>query len=89
MSSVSVRSNNSDFYAIMKGSKDARYLVSSFIKDYKRPLIGDILVTSGSPGIYPKNILVGKVISVTDEKIIALPFVDLRNIEFVQIIKNY
>ena len=51
-------------------------------------MVGDILITSGTAGIYPKNILVAKVISVLDEKVIALPFVDTKNIEFVQIVKN-
>ena len=38
--------------------------------------------------IFPKNILVGKIISISDEKLIALPFVDLKNLEFVQIISK-
>ena len=72
----------------MKGSSDGKYLNSSFIKDISHPLVGDILITSGTAGIYPKNILVAKVISLSDEKVIALPFVDTKYIEFVQIIKN-
>jgi len=86
--SVSVKSYNRDFHAIMKGSSDGKFLNSSFIKDNSIPLVGDILITSGTAGIYPKNILVAKVISVLDEKVIALPFVDTKNIEFVQIVKN-
>ena len=86
--SVSVKSYNRDFHAIMKGSSDGKYLNSSFVKDNSHPLVGDILITSGTAGIYPKNILVAKVISLSDEKVIALPFVDTKNIEFVQIIKN-
>ena len=88
-SSVPVRSMNREFYAVMTGSKDGKYLISSFIKDNKKPLVGDILVTSGNVDIYPQNLLVGKVISVSDGKVIALPFLDVKNIEFVQIIKNY
>ena len=87
-SSVPVRSVNRDFYAVMKGSADGKYLISSFIKDNIKPLVGDLLVTSGNVDIYPHNILVGKIISVSDEKVIALPFVDTNNLEFVQIIKN-
>ena len=86
--SVSVKSFNRDFYAMMKGTSDGKYLISSFIKDNNSPLIGDILVTSGNAGIFPKNILVAKVINISDEKVIALPFVDTKNIEFVQILKN-
>ena len=87
-SSIPVKSHNRDFFAIMKGSPEGKYLVSSFIKDNQKPLVGDILVTSGRVNIYPQNILVGKIISVSNGKIIALPYVDIKNIEFVQIIKN-
>ena len=87
-SSVPVRSLNRDFYAILTGSVDGKYLVSSYIKDNRKPLVGDILVTSGNVGIYPHSILVGKIISVSDGKVIALPFVDTNNLEFIQIINN-
>ena len=87
-SSVPVQSVRGNFFAIMKGSSDGKYLESSFIKDNKKPLVGDILVTSGRANIYPYNILVGKVIKILDEKIIALPFVDTKNLEFLQIVKN-
>ena len=87
-SSIPVKSHNRDFFAIMKGSPEGKYLVSSFIKDNQKPLVGDILVTSGRVNIYPQNILVGKIINVSNDKIIALPYVDIKNIEFVQIIKN-
>ena len=87
-SSVPVQSVSGNFFAIMKGSSDGHYLESSFIKDNKKPLVGDILVTSGRANIYPYNILVGKIIKITDEKIIALPFVDTKNIKFLQIVKN-
>ena len=79
---------NKDFFAIMSGTPDGKYLISSFIKDDKMPKIGDILVTSGNANVYPKDILVGKIISIIDNNILALPFVNFQNIEFVQIIKN-
>ena len=87
-SAVPVRSMNREFYAVMTGSKDGKYLISSFIKDNQKPLIGEILITSGRVNIYPKNILVGQVIGISNEKVIAVPFVDTKNLEFVQIIKN-
>ena len=87
-SSIPVKLINKDFFAIMSGTPNGKYLKSSFIKDDKMPNIGDILVTSGNANIYPKDILVGKIVSVTDNSILALPFVNLQNIEFVQIIKN-
>ena len=87
-SSIPVTSVNKDYYAIISGSPDGKHLVSSFIKYDKKPSIGDILVTSGNANFYPRDINVGKVISVSDGKLVALPFVDFENIDFVQIIKN-
>ena len=87
-SSIPVKSFNRDFFAVLKGSTNGKFLISSFVKENKKPLVGDLLVTSGNVGIYPKNILVGKIIKVSDEKIIVLPFVDIKNIEFVQIVTN-
>ena len=87
-SSIPVKLINKDFFAIMNGTPDGKYLISSFIKDDKMPKIGDILVTSGNANVYPKDILVGKIVSIIDNNILALPFVNFQNIEFVQIIKN-
>ena len=58
---------NKDFFAIMSGTSEGKYLISSFIKDDKMPNIGDILVTSGNANIYPKDILVGKIVSIIDK----------------------
>ena len=44
---VPVKTLNGDFYAIIKGSPDGKFLISSFIKDNKYPKIGDLLITSG------------------------------------------
>ena len=69
--------------------QDFEYVdISFYTKDNKKTLVGDILVTSGNAGVFPQNILVGKVVSVTDGKLIALPFVDTNNLKFVQIINN-
>ena len=76
------------FFAIMNGSRDGKYLISAFIKDDKMPNIGDILVTSGNANFFPKDLLVGKIINITEKEIIVLPFVDLKNLEFVQVISN-
>ena len=86
--SVPVKIFNKDFYAILKGSTKGKFLISSFVKDNKKPILGDILVTSGNANVYPRDILVGKVVSVSDDKFVVLPFVDTKNIEYVQIIKN-
>ena len=88
-SSIPVKLMDQNFFAIMNGSSDGKYLISAFIKDDKMPNIGDILVTSGNANILPKDILVGKIIGINNDKsIIALPFVDLSNLEFVQVINN-
>ena len=79
---------NVSLWVIDIGSPDGKYLVSSFIKNNNKPVIGDILVTSGNANIYPAGVLVGKIIKINHDKIFAIPFVDLKNIEFVQIIKN-
>ena len=87
-SSIPVKLMDQNFFAIMSGTRNGKYLISAFVKDEKIPNIGDILVTSGNANIFPQDILVGKIINITDKKIIALPFADLRNIEFVQVINN-
>ena len=87
-SSIPVKSMQGNFYAILHGTPNGRYLVSSFIKDNYMPQLGDILVTSGNANIYNKDILVGKVVKISENEILVLPFVDFKNFEFVQIIKN-
>tara|TARA_B100000700_G_scaffold237529_1_gene263715 strand:+ start:952 stop:1770 length:819 start_codon:yes stop_codon:yes gene_type:complete len=87
-SSVPVKTLNGDFYAIIKGSPDGKFLISSFIKDNKYPKIGDLLITSGNTHSFPKDILVGKVISINKDNFFALPYVDFNSLEFVQVIKK-
>ena len=45
-------------------------------------------MTSGSAQIFPSNILVGKIIEVTKDSFLVLPFVDFKNIDYVQVIEN-
>lgn len=84
--SVPVKTISNKFYAIIKGSSDGRYLTSAFMKDEKKPKLGDILMTNSSTKNFPKDILVGKVINVSEDGFLALPYVDFDNIEFVQVI---
>ena len=56
------------------------------MKDEKKPKIGDILITSGNAKIFPQDILVGKVIKVSEDSFLALPYVDFNNLEFVQVV---
>ena len=85
-SSVPVTTMSKNFFAIIKGTTDGKYLTSSFMKEEKRPKIGDVLLTSGNAGIFPQDILVGKVIKVSEDSFLALPYVDFNNLEFVQIV---
>jgi len=85
-SAVPVKSLTEDFYAIVKGSSKGNYLQSSFIKNEKRPKVGEILYTSGNTDLFPTDILVGRVIKVYEDSFLAIPFVDFEDIEFVQIV---
>ncbi len=85
-SSIPVTTLSDNFYAIIKGTKDGKYLTSSFMKEDNKPKIGEVLITSGNAKIFPPNILVGKVIKVNKDSFIALPYVDFNNLEFVQIV---
>ena len=85
-SSVPVTSTSKKFNAIIKGSADGKYLTSAFVKDEKKPKIGDVLLTSGNARIFPSDILVGKVIKISEDSFLALPYVDFNNLEFVQVI---
>ena len=85
-SSVPVTTISNNFYAIIKGSSDGKYLTSSFIKSNTKPKVGDLLITSGSTKTFPKDILVGKIIKVEEDNFLALPYVDFDNLGFVQVI---
>ena len=85
-SSVPVTTMSKKFNAIIKGTTDGKYLTSAFIKDEKKPKIGDVLLTSGNAKIFPSDILVGKVIKISEDSFLALPYVDFNNLEFVQVI---
>ena len=85
-SSVPVTIMSKKFNAIIKGTADGKYLTSTFIKDEKKLKIGDVLLTSGNARIFPSEILVGKVIKISEDGFLALPYVDFNNLEFVQVI---
>ena len=88
MSVKEKKTSKGNFFAIVKGSIDTKYLVSSFIKGESKPKIGDILVTSGNTKTFPQNILVGKIIKIDDSSFIVIPYVDFSNLSYVQIIDN-
>ncbi|PPR44865.1 MAG: Cell shape-determining protein MreC [Alphaproteobacteria bacterium MarineAlpha5_Bin8] len=85
--SISVKNIANNFQAIISGSSNDGYLKSSFIKNQKKPRVGEILITSGTAKIFPKDIAVGKIVMIKNEEVFALPFVDTQNLNFVQIIE--
>jgi len=87
-SSIAVKTISNDNYSLLQGDDDGVHLVSIFSKDEKLPKVGDLVVTSGSAQIFPSNILVGKIIEVTKENFVVLPFVDFKNIDYVQVVEN-
>ena len=87
-SSIPVKTLSDYSYSILRGSSDGAYLVSSFTQDNKMPKIGDLLVTSGNAKIFPRDILVAKVIKINQDNFIALPYVDFNNLNYVQIVKS-
>ena len=87
-SSVPVKTISNKFFAIIGGTSEGKYLTSLFMKDEKNPKVGDLLLTSGNTKTFPQDILVGKVINVSEDNFLALPYVDFDNIEFVQVINT-
>ncbi len=87
-SSIAVKTISNENYSLLQGAKDGIHLESSFNKGDKLPKVGDLVVTSGSAQVFPSNILVGKIIRVTKEKFHVLPFVDFKNIDYVQVVET-
>ncbi len=87
-SSVSVKTISNELFSLVQGDSDGVHLVSSFIKDDKLPKIGDLLVTSGTAQIFPPDLLVGKIVSISNNRFYALPFVDFNSIDYVQVVKS-
>ena len=87
-SSIAVKTISNEHYSLLQGAQDGIHLVSSFSKGEQLPKTGDLVVTSGSAQIFPSNILVGKIIRVTKEKFLVLPFVDFKNIDYVQVVET-
>lgn len=87
-SSVPVKSLLDKSYSILTGSSNGKYLKGVFVKDNRMPKVGDLLVTSGNAKIYPRDILVGKVVKVSNDHYIAIPYVDFNNLSYLQVIKS-
>jgi rod shape-determining protein MreC len=87
-SSVPVKTLSDNSYSIISGTNNGHYLKSSFTKNNKLPNVGDLLVTSGNAKIFPRDILVARVVIVNDDHYLALPYVDFNNLNYVQIVKS-
>ena len=87
-SSVPVKVFNQDIHAIVTGHSSNKILKLKFIKGDKKIKIGDVLVTSGNAGIFPKNIAVGKVFQIKNDQFFIKPFVDFNNLDFVQVVNE-
>ena len=87
-SSIAVKTVSNQNYALLQGSDDGVHLVSSFSKSEILPKVGDLVVTSGSAQVFPADILVGKIVKITKNNYFVLPFVDFKNIDYVQVVET-
>lgn len=87
-SSIAVKTIANKSYSLLQGGDDGVHLVSAFIKGEEIPKVGDLVVTSGSAQIFPSNILVGKIVEVKIDNFFVIPFVDFKNIDYVQVVEN-
>ena len=86
--SISVKTISDGVFSLLSGAGDNKHLVSSFIKDNKMPRLGDIVVTSGTAQVFPVDLLVGKVEKIEKDRFYVLPFVDFKNIDYVQVVTS-
>ncbi|MDC0192320.1 rod shape-determining protein MreC [Alphaproteobacteria bacterium] len=87
-SSIPVKTLSDNSYSMLTGSADGKFLISSYTQNNKLPRVGDLLVTSGNAKIFPRDILVAKVIKVNADHYIALPYVDFNNLNYLQVVKS-
>ena len=65
-----------------------KQLEHKFNKSEIMPKAGDLVVTSGSAQVFPSDILVGKIVKITKNNFFVLPFVDFKNIDYVQVVET-
>jgi len=87
-SSIPVKTLSDGAFSVLKGMSNGKFLKSVFIKNSELPKIGDLLITSGNANIFPRDILVARVIDVKEDYYIALPYVDFNNLNYVQVVKS-
>ena len=86
--SIPVKTLSDGSFSILKGTTGGIFLKSAFNKDSELPKRGDLLVTSGNAKIFPRDILVAKVIDVKEDHYFAIPYVDFNNLNYVQVVKS-
>ncbi|MDC2979667.1 rod shape-determining protein MreC [Pelagibacteraceae bacterium] len=86
--SVSVKTISDGIFSLISGAGDNKHLVSSFIKNDQIPKLGDIVVTSGTAQVFPADLLVGKISKIEKDRFYILPFVDFKNLDYVQIVTS-
>ena len=87
-SSIAVKTIFNENFSLLQGADDGIHLVSIFKKGEQTPKIGDLVVTSGTAQIFPSDILVGKIVKASKDRYYVLPFVDFKNIEYVQVVES-
>ncbi len=87
-SSISVKTISNKNHSLLKGADDGLHLVSVFSRNENMPKIGDLVATSGSAQVFPSDILVGKIVKIVKNKFYVLPFVDFKNIDYVQVVQT-
>ena len=85
-SSIPVMDIDQNYNAIINGQSKNYLLKLKFIKENKKPRIGQILVTSGNAGIFPRNIAVGKIFKIEKNEVYAKPFVNFNKLNFVNVV---
>jgi len=87
-SSIAVKTISNKNYSLVQGADDGVHLVSAFTKGEQMPKVGDLVVTSGSAQVFPSDILVGKIVKLVNNNFYVLPFVDFKNIDYVQVVET-
>lgn len=84
-SRIPIKTSNTNVNAILVGSADdTGYLLH--LHGSKRPVEGELILTSGNGSFYPKDIPVAKVKKVTEKTVTVSVFSDLSTVDFVEIL---
>ncbi len=93
-SSVSALIQRSRATGVVQGHLGTE-LVMRYIPQSETVVVGDVVLTSGLGGTFPKRLLIGQVIEVRSDDVhmfqeaVIAPAVDLRNLESVMVLLNF